>query len=120
MLNDIKIIISFIFVIALVALAGYGYTYVLEKGKHIAEQKCAEEKLEYQQQLQQKITELETQLSDISVQSTTKQKQLTKTINNIKQQVKKEPVTIIKNSECIPSENFINSINQAISKANQE
>jgi len=120
MLNDIKLLIGFIFTISLIGLIGYGYTYVLEKGKHIAEQKCAEERIQYQQQLQQKITQLETQLSDVSTQSIAEQKRLTKTISVIKQQVKKEPVTVVKNSVCLPSENFIDSINQAISKANQE
>ncbi len=120
MLNDIKIIIS-IFVFVGLAIAGFFiYNKVYTRGYEQAHLECAEAKQQYEQELQQKITQLEGSLTATQQQATQKQQKLNKQITQITDQLKLQPVTIVKNGECLPSQTFVDSIGEAIMRANEK
>ena len=120
MLNDIKIIIS-IFVFVGLAIAGFFiYNKIYTRGYEQAQLECAEAKQQYEQELQQKVTQLEGSLTTTQQQAAQKQQKLSKQIISISEQLKLQPVTIIKNGECLPSQTFVDSIGEAIMRANQK
>jgi len=119
MINDIKILISIIIFVA-IAIAGFFiYNKIYTRGYEQAHLECVKAQQQYELELQQKITQLEGSLTAAQQQAAQKQQKLNKQISQITQQLKLQPVTIIKNGECLPSPNFINSIDEAILRANQ-
>ena len=68
----------------------------------------------------QKIQDLETVLQQTAIENQRKKQQLNNTIKEIRSKLNTEPITIIENGKCMPSVIFLDSINEAISRANQE
>jgi len=120
MLNDIKIIIGVLIFAVLMAVGYYGYNTVLERGRQQARLECQEEKQKYEMEVKQKIQDLETALQQTAAEGERKKQQLGKTIKEIKSKLNTQPVTIIENGKCMPSVIFLDSINEAISRANQQ
>ena len=96
------------------------YNKIYTRGYEQAHLECAKAKQQYEQELQQKITQLEGSLIATQQQATQKQQKLNKQITSISEQLKLQPVTIIKNGECLPSQTFVDSIGEAIMRANQK
>ena len=71
-------------------------------------------------EVKQKIQDLETALQETAIEGERKKQQLGKTIKEIKSKLKQQPITIIENGKCIPAVIFLDSINEAISKANSK
>jgi ABC-type iron transport system FetAB ATPase subunit len=120
MINDIKIIIIVIVLAGLALLGYYGYNSILEHGKQQARIECLEEKQKYELEVKQKIQDLEIALQQTAEQGERKKQELGKTIRDIKSKLKEQPITIIENGKCIPAVIFLDSINEAIFKANQQ
>jgi ABC-type iron transport system FetAB ATPase subunit len=93
---------------------------VLERGRQQARLECQEEKQKYEMEVKQKIQDLETALQQTAAEGERKKQQLGKTIKEIKSKLNTQPVTIIENGKCMPSVIFLDSINEAISRANQQ
>ena len=120
MLNDVKTILA-IFIIVILSSLGYlGYQHVLNKGRAEAKLECQEEKAKYELELQQKIKDLELALTETAQASEQKQQELGKTIRDIRNRLKNQPISVVENGQCMPTIIFIDSINKAISKANRE
>lgn len=120
MANDIKIVVSIIIFVA-VAIAGFFiYNKIYTRGYEQAHLECVEAKQQYELELQQKITQLEGSLIATQQLAAQKQQKLSKQIISISEQLKLQPVTIIKNGECLPSPTFVNSISEAIMRANEK
>jgi uncharacterized protein HemX len=120
MLNDIKIIIS-IFVCVGLAIAGFFiYNKIYTRGYEQARLECVQAQQQYELELQQKITQLEGSLTAAQQQATQKQQKLNKQIISISEQLKLRQVTIVKNGECLPSQAFLDSIGEAIMRANEK
>jgi Tfp pilus assembly protein PilE len=120
MINDVKIIVGII-IIAVLSLLGYhSYNVVLERGKQEARLECQQEKQKYELEVKQKIQDLEIALEQTAMEGERKKQQLGKTIKEIKSKLKQQPITIIENGKCIPAVIFLDSINEAISKANSK
>jgi hypothetical protein len=120
MLNDIKIIISIIIFVA-VAIAGFFiYNKIYTRGYEQAHLECVQARQQYELELQQKITELDSSLTAVQQQAAQKQQKLSKQIISISEQLKLRPTTIIKNGECLPSQTFLDSIGEAIMRANEK
>jgi len=120
MVNDVKAIIAGVIIAALSLLAYYGYNSVLEQGKQQARLECQEERQKYELEVKQKIQDLETALEQTAAEGERKKQELGKTIRDIKSKLKTQPITIIENGKCIPAVIFLDSINEAISKANNK
>jgi hypothetical protein len=120
MANDIKIIISIFIFVSLIISGFFIYNKIYTRGYEQAHLECVEARQKYEQELQDKITQLESSLATTQQQANKKQQKLTKQITEITQQLKQQPVTIVKNGECLPSPNFVDSIGEAIMRANQK
>jgi Tfp pilus assembly protein PilE len=120
MVNDIKIVISIFIIIVLGIIAFFGYNKIYNRGYEQAHLECVEARQKYEQELQEKITNLETSLITTQKLATTKQQKLSKQIQEISSKLKTEPIVIVKNGECLPSPSFVDSISEAIMRANQK
>jgi Tfp pilus assembly protein PilO len=120
MANDIKIIVSILIFVAVAVMGFFIYNKIYSRGYQQAHLECAEAKQQYEEELQVKVTQLESSLANTQQLATQKQQRLNKQIVVITQELKTEPVTIIKNGECLPSTNFVDSINEAIMRANEK
>lgn len=120
MANDIKVVISSIIFISIIIGLFFSYNKIYNRGYEQAHLECIEARQQYEQELQQKITDLETSLATTQKSALTKQQKLSKQIQEISTRLKAEPVTIIKNGECLPSQTFVDSIGEAIMRANQK
>lgn len=120
MANDIKAVISIVIFVGLAIAGFFVYNYIYNRGYEQAHLACEQEKQELQQQLQVKITKLEQSLSETQAQATEQQSRLGRDIGKISKLLKNQPVTIVENGHCLPSEVFVDSINQAILRANQK
>ena len=120
MANDIKVVVSIFILVGLIIAGFFIYNKIYTRGYEQAHLECVKAKQQYEQELQAKVTQLEDKLAITQQLANKKQQKLTKQILTISQQLKTEPVTIIKNGECLPSANFVDSINQAIIKANEK
>jgi len=120
MINDVKTIIALI--TAVILATGFYHTYkkAYSIGYQQAQVECVEAKQQLQEQLQEKITSLEQSLSQTQAKANERQNKLGKDISNITRQLKNQPITIVENGKCLPSEVFIDSINQAILRANEK
>ena len=120
MINDVKAIIGALIVVVLGISGYYGYSVILERGKQQARLECQEERQKYELEVKQKIQDLETALQQTAAEGERKKQELGKTIKAIKSKLNQQPITIIENGKCIPAVIFLDSINEAISKANNK
>ena len=120
MANDIKAVISIVICVGLAIAGFFIYNYIYNRGYEQAHLACEQEKQELQQQLQQKITTLEQSLSETQSRANEQQDRLGRDIGKINKLLKNQPVTVIENGKCLPSEVFVDSINQAILRANEK
>lgn len=97
-----------------------GYRSAYNHGKLAAQEICIQDMQKYQKEVQEKIKSIETGLTEIASLTNNREKALGKDITKILEGVKKEPVVLIKEGVCTPSKTFIDGINQAIDRVNEE
>ena len=108
-------------ILAGLSISGYYvYNKVYTRGYNQAHLECEQAKQELQQQLQAKIIKLEQELSETQIRASKQQHRLDKDISKISKLLKNQPVTTVENGQCLPSEVFVDSINQAILRANEK
>lgn len=117
---NLKLAIALAAVAGTLAIAGGAWYQGYNYGKLSQQQACAESMQQYQKQVQDKITIIESNLSVLAELGIRREEQLQQDIAQILVGVKRKPVTVVKNGECIPSQTFVDGINKAISRANQK
>lgn len=115
-----KLLVTAGIVLILSLVLGYGYRSAYNHGKLSAQEVCIKNMQAYQNEVKAKIVIIEANLTEIASITNNREKALGKDITKILEGVKKEPVVIIKEGVCTPSKNFIEGINQAIDRANEE
>lgn len=115
-----KLLVTAGIVLILSLVLGYGYRSAYNHGKLAAQEVCIKNMQAYQNEVKAKIVIIEANLTEIASITNNREKALGKDITKILEGVKKEPVVIIKEGVCTPSKNFIEGINQAIDRANEE
>lgn len=70
--------------------------------------------------LNSKIDNIEDLSNELATQSTISQNIITRDLNNLTKNISKTPPFIIKNGDCIPSEDFINTFNSVINRGNSK
>lgn len=115
-----KLLVTAGIVLILSLVLGYGYRSAYNHGKLSAQEVCIKNMQTYQNEVKAKIVIIEANLTEIASMTNNREKALGKDITKILEGVKKEPVVIIKEGVCTPSKNFIEGINQAIDRANEE
>lgn len=111
-----------ILVIALlvVAVGGTAYRTAYNHGKLSGNLECVEETEHLVKQINERITAVEMHLDNIADMAENQQQKIAKEIDVILKQIKTKPVMSIKNNKCVPSREFVEGLNKAISIANQK
>ncbi len=101
--------------VVLLAATGYaGYQY----GQSSANEVCLQATLEREKKTQEYLEKVSSELSSISASSISQEEQLKEDMSEILARLKKNPVTVVKNGKCTPSTTFLNSIDEAVNRAN--
>lgn len=106
--------------LAVASLLGLGYRTAYNHGKLAAEATYQAETEQFIKQIHARISQVEQNLDKALDLAIFHQERLTKDIDEILKRVKSKPVAIIKNNKCVPSETFVEGINQAIRRANEQ
>jgi hypothetical protein len=70
--------------------------------------------------LNSKIDNLENLSNELATQGAISQNKITRDLNNVVKNLPKSVPFIVKNGECIPSENFIDTFNSIITRGNSK
>lgn len=113
----IKYALAFLVVVALLIL---GYRTAYNHGRLAGDAACSQETEEFIKQIQARILRVEQNLDKALDLAVVQQERLTKDIDEILKRIKSKPVAVIKNNKCVPSETFVEGINEAIRRANEK
>lgn len=108
---------------AILALLTFGYQYVKHtgytEGYGVAEAKYELIIKDYNQKIQDKLTNIESTSNTLAEDSRKSSEALSKDVTAILVNTKGKTLTIIKNGECIPSETFSNTFREINVRTNQ-
>ncbi len=108
-------------VLAAVTGGGYiGYNHIKDIGYKEAQAECQAKFDELEAKQNKRVEELQTVITQTADNLITNNQILTSDISRIVGGLKKggQPTTIIKEGKCTPSPTFVNSLNEAIDRAN--
>lgn len=108
-------------VLASVLGGGYaGYNHIKQIGYKEAQAECQAKFDELEAKQNKQLEEMRTHISEVADTLITGNQTLTSDISRIVGGIKRggQPTTIIKEGKCTPSPTFVNSLNEAIRKAN--
>ncbi len=108
-------------VLASVLGGGYaGYNHIKQIGYKEAQVECQAKFDELEAKQNKQLEEMRTHISEVADTLITGNQTLTSDISRIVGGIKRggQPTTIIKEGKCTPSPTFVNSLNEAIRKAN--
>jgi hypothetical protein len=120
MITDTKLFILAVFAAILLMGGIYFHRTTLEAGKQQAALECMQQRSKEAELASNKITQLEQDLQQINLASQQRQKDLGKYIKQITDKLKNQPVAVIEGGKCVPTVIFIDSVNEAINKANPQ
>ena len=115
-----KYIFQLIAVLAIVAGLGLVYHWVYNRGYASANLECDQKFQAYESKLNNQLDVLEANLQAINTDLVQKQSDLVVDVQAILQKVKSKPTIIVKEGRCTLQPEFVDSINQAIQRVNQE
>lgn len=98
----------------------FGYSIAYNDGVNAATLECIKEQRKFQEQVNERVTSIESSLKDIAKSGNENEVQLSKDIGEIRKRLKAGPVVVIKEGKCTPSPILTDSINSAISRANMK
>lgn len=111
-----KLIIAALCVLLLLAVAGGGFMY----GKAYSDKACLAEAVKREQVIQEHLASLRTDIASISTAAANQEVQMKEDMEQILARLHKSPTVIYKNGKCTPSSTYLDSIDQAINKANKK
>ncbi len=107
-------------ILIVISIMGFGYRTAYNHGKLAAHEACIAETEHLVKQIHERITQVESNLDKLADVATVQQERLSKDIQQILERVKAKPITVIKNGKCVPSQNFVEGLNEAIRRANDK
>jgi hypothetical protein len=116
----IKVLGIIVAVSALFGVLGLAYYEVKDSGKKEAELACMLQREADRIELEKRIQALSEGMGIIAQVASEQRDVLSQDIGEILNRVKSKPVTIVKNGKCEPATEFLDSLNQAINRANQK
>ncbi len=119
--NILLKIVGPLVVVAILGGALYSiYTKIKADGYQEATIECTKKFAEYQAQVDARVQKLEASVKgfDETLQESTIS--LSNDINKILNSSKKQPTVVIKEGKCIPAPQFVDSLNEAINRANKK
>lgn len=105
---------------AFFGILGLAYYEVKDSGKKEAELVCMQQREADRIELEKRIQALSDSMGVIAQVASEQRDILSQDIGEILNRVKSKPVTIVKNGKCEPATEFLDSLNQAINRANQK
>jgi len=115
-----KYIIQLVIVGAVLGFLGLAYSWVYNRGYVTANLECDQKFQAYESKLNNQLDVLEANLQTINTDLVQKQSELVVDVQTILQKVKSKPTIIVKEGRCTLQPEFVDSINQAIQRVNQE
>lgn len=107
-------------VAAIVVVLGLVYHWVYSRGYAAANLECDQKFRAYEAKLNNQLDVLQADLQGINLDLVEKQTSLVVDVQTILQRVKSKPTIIVKEGRCTLQPEFVDSINQAIQRVNQE
>lgn len=106
----------------MLVLAGLYWIYnsIYSSGYKAATIECDQKFAQLQKETNEKLFSLQTGLQNISGDLGVQQASLASDISTILQTIRKKPTVVVKDGKCVPSQEFVNSINKAIDRANKK
>lgn len=96
------------------------YSSIRESGYREATMECQQKFDNYQKEINAKLFDLQSGLQSIGGNLGSSTTLLANDMHIILQTIRKNPNVIIKDGKCVPSQTFLDSINQAINRANKK
>jgi len=115
-----KYILQLVIVGALLGFLTWAYYYIYHQGYVEASLECDQKFQAYESKLNNQLDVLESDLQAINADLVKKQSSLVVDVQAILEKVKSKPTIIVKEGRCTLQPEFIDSINQAIQRVNQE
>ena len=107
-----QIIVLLVLVLA-VCFASYMF------GRSHAKEECLQESVKREQVIQEHLSNIQSDLSTIAGVSTAQEQKLREDMDQILSRLKKSPTIVYKDGKCIPSATYLDSIDQAVNRANK-
>jgi hypothetical protein len=115
-----KYIFRLVGVAAIVMGLGLVYHWIYTRGYSAANLECDQKFQAYESKLNNQLNVLEADLQTINLDLVQKQSDLVVDVQAILQRVKSKPTIIVKEGRCTLQPEFVDSINEAIQRVNQE
>lgn len=97
-----------------------GFLYIKSLGYNEAQIECNEKFARYEERVDKRVATLEESVRTLGTDLVSKNDTLTADIGVILERTKRTPIVTIKNGKCVPSQTFIDGVNQAIDRVNAE
>lgn len=106
--------------VAIILALYFIFSKVYYLGFDAAEVYYLKENAKQQQQMTAKVEDLQSKLVIAAQNLQTNQATMSKDIANISRQLKNQEIVIVKNGKCVPTQTFLDSINQAVDRVNKK
>ena len=117
---SIKLIAIGLAVVLVLAGLYWIYNSIYSSGYQEAQLECQQKFAQLQKETNEKLFTLQAGLQNISGDLGIQQASMASDMSIILQTIRKKPTVVVKDGKCVPSQEFVNSINKAIDRANKK
>lgn len=119
-IDHIKAIITTVILVGVAALGYFGFSYVKNLGFQEANAACEKRFGEYTKQIDDKLTEVQTSVSQNAETMITSNQLLQEDLRRIGFRVSKLPTTIVVDGKCVPNPAALAEVKEAVRRVNAE
>ena len=119
-IGHIKTIIATVILVGVAALGYFGFSYVKNLGFQEANAACEKRFSEYTKQIDDKLTEVQTSVSQNAETMITSNQLLQEDLRRIGFRVSKLPTTIVVDGKCVPNPEALSEVKEAVRRVNAE
>lgn len=119
-LDHLKLIVSIVVLVLLLAVGYFGFSYVKNLGFQEANAACEKRFDEYTEQIKTKLDAVQTSVSATADSMITSNQILQDDLRKIGFRVSKIPTTIVVDGKCVPNPAALNEVKEAIKRVNAE
>ncbi len=119
-IGHIKTIIATVILVGVAALGYFGFSYVKNLGFQEANAACEKRFSEYTKQIDDKLTEVQTSVSQNAETMITSNQLLQEDLRRIGFRVSKLPTTIVVDGKCVPNPAALSEVKEAVRRVNAE
>lgn len=117
---SMKLIAIGLAIILVLGVLYWIYSSIYDSGYRAASIECDQKFAQLQKETNEKLFSLQSSLQNISGDLGVQQASLASDMSTILQTIRKKPTVVVKDGKCVPSQEFVNSINKAIDRANKK